>query len=108
MTADRSGELERSRDRTPVVRFDWDPRKALANRRKHGVGFAEAVTAFSDPLSITIDDPDHSVDEDRFILIGHATGAGIVVVVHTFRADVVRVISARVASRRERETYEAS
>ena len=88
------------------MEFEWDPRKAAAGRRKHRVSFPEAVTAFADPLSITIDDPDHSIDEDRFILIGATAAGRVVVVAHTFRDESVRIISARLATRRERKTYE--
>jgi hypothetical protein len=87
--------------------FSWDPRKADANRRKHGVTFEEAATAFGDPLSITIPDPAHSVGEHRFILIGQSNRSRLLVVVHLEVAeDSIRLISARSASRRERRTYE--
>jgi uncharacterized DUF497 family protein len=88
------------------LEFEWDPRKAAANLRKHGVAFEEAVTAFADPHSITISDPDHSVDEDRFILIGRSTVQRLLVVVHLERGERIRLISARLAARRERRTYE--
>jgi uncharacterized protein len=85
--------------------FEWDRRKDASNRRKHGVPFAEATTAFADPLSVTIPDPEHSLDEERFILIG-STGLGrLVVVVHTERGDNVRLISARLATPPERRSY---
>ena len=87
------------------MRFEWDPEKARRNLSKHGVSFEDAATAFADPLSITRFDPDHSDDEDRFLLLG-ATHAGLLVVVaHTDRDDSLRIISARMASRRERRTY---
>jgi uncharacterized protein len=88
------------------LRFAWDARKAAANLRKHGVSFAEAATAFGDPLSITIADPDHSVTETRFILIGRSRNDHLVVVAHMERGDTIRLISARPASRRERDRYE--
>jgi hypothetical protein len=72
----------------------------------HGVSFDEASTAFADPLSITIPDPDHSVGEERAVLIGNTHRGRTVVVVHTERGDTVRLISARPASRRERRQYE--
>jgi len=89
-----------------MIRFEWDPEKATRNRRKHGVSFREAATAFGDPLSTTIPDPDHSEQEDRFILLGMTYRGRLVVVVHTERGDGVRLISARLATRREREHHE--
>ena len=88
------------------LQFTWDPRKAAANLRKHGVGFPEAATAFADPLSLTILDPDHSVGEERFVLIGQSERRRLVVVAHVERGDLIRIISARPATRRERKTYE--
>lgn len=88
------------------LRFSWESRKATANLRKHGVSFSEAASAFNDPLSITIPDPDHSLDEDRFILIGQSIRHHLVVVAHVERGDTIRIISARTASRHERHTYE--
>ena len=86
--------------------FEWDAQKASANERKHGVSFDEAATAFGDPLSVTIPDPDHSEDEDRFILLGSTYRGRILVVVHTDRGDNIRIISARRATRTERRQYE--
>ena len=86
--------------------FEWDERKATSNRRKHGVGFDEAATAFGDPLSLTIPDPDHSQGEDRFVLIGESFRGRLLVVVHTERGDNLRLISARLASPSERRNYE--
>jgi uncharacterized DUF497 family protein len=88
------------------LQFTWGPKKAAANLRKHGVGFPEAATAFADPHSITIADPDHSVGEERFVLIGQSDRRRLVVVAHVERGDLIRIISARPASRRERNTYE--
>ena len=88
------------------LQFTWDARKAAANLRKHGVGFPEAATAFADPHSLTIADPDHSVGEERFVLIGQSDPHRLVVVAHVERGDLIRIISARLASRRERNTYE--
>lgn len=88
------------------LEFEWDPRKAAANVRKHGVAFEEAVTAFADPHSITIPDPDHSVGEGRFVLIGRSAVQRLLVVVHLERGERIRLISARLAARRERRTYE--
>jgi uncharacterized DUF497 family protein len=90
-----------------ALRFTWDPRKAAANKRKHGIDFAEAATAFADPLSLTIPDPDHSEAEDRFLLVGRSVRERLLVVVHVERAaDEIRLISARRATRRERAQYE--
>jgi uncharacterized DUF497 family protein len=86
--------------------FEWDPRKARINVTKHGVTFDEASTAFQDALSVTIGDPLHSEDEDRFVLIGHSHRNRLLVVVHTERADRIRIISARPATATERRNYE--
>jgi len=86
--------------------FEWDEGKAASNEQKHGVAFDEAATAFGDPLSLTIPDPLHSEDEDRFVLIGETYRGRLVVVVHTSRGDNLRLISARPATRSERRTYE--
>ena len=88
------------------LRFTWDPAKAAANLRKHGVSFIEASTAFADSLSSTIPDPDHSVGEERFVLMGLSDRGRLLVVAHVERGDLVRIISARPATRRERKTYE--
>ena len=86
--------------------FEWDAEKARANERKHRVSFDEAATAFGDPLSVTIRDPDHSDDEVRLILMGSTYLDRILVVVHTDRGDNIRIISARPATRNERRAYE--
>jgi uncharacterized protein len=89
------------------LRFTWDHRKAATNRRKHGVTFEEAATAFGDPLSLTVPDPDHSETEDRFVLLGLSVRQRLLVVVHVERvADEIRIISARPATRPERHQYE--
>lgn len=89
------------------MRFSWDTSKAVANLRKHGVSFDEASTAFGDPLSVTIPDPDHSDDESRFLLVGQSAVHRILVVVHAeWNETDIRLISARLAGRRERRTYE--
>jgi len=90
------------------LEFSWDRKKAAANLEKHGVSFEEASTAFGDPLSITVHDPDHSEDETRFVLIGLSFKGKLVVVVHSEREDGIRVISAREATRHERRDYEQS
>lgn len=87
--------------------FEWDPVKAASNEQKHGVSFEEAATAFHDPLSITIPDPDHSTeDEDRFVLVGTTLQGKLAVIGHAERGDRIRIITARAATRRERQTYE--
>ncbi len=86
--------------------FEWDPEKAAANLQKHDARFEEVATAFADPLSVTISDPDHSVGEARYILIGRSLVSRMLVVVHLERGARVRLISARLATRRERRVYE--
>lgn len=88
------------------MNFEWDPRKAIGNIRKHGVSFQEAATVFGDPLSLTIGDPDHSEDEHRFLIVGLSHARRLLVVAHADRGETVRIISARLASRRERRIYE--
>ncbi|MGA2435428.1 MAG: BrnT family toxin [Bryobacteraceae bacterium] len=88
------------------IAFEWDSRKDSANRRKHGVEFAEASTVFGDPLSITISDPDHAVGEDRFVIIGMSKKRNLLIVVHTIRGERIRLISARPATKHERRNYE--
>ncbi len=89
------------------IRFTWSARKAANNLRQHGVSFEEAATAFGDPLSITVPDPDHSEKGERFILIGMSVRSRSLVVVHVERADdEYQLISARIATRHERKNYE--
>lgn len=88
------------------MEFEWDQEKAATNQEKHGVSFDEASTAFGDPLSLTIPDPDHSAEEPRFILIGESYSGRLVVVSHTERGERVRIINARLAIRAERYSYE--
>src|SRR2546421_13094011 len=85
--------------------FEWDPEKARRNIEKHGVTFEEASTVFGDPLSLTIADPLHSEDEERFVLIGESIRRRILVVVHTEHEGTIRIIGARVATGRERRSY---
>jgi uncharacterized DUF497 family protein len=87
--------------------FEWDPEKAQGNLNKHGVSFEEATEVFSDPLSLTVPDPDHSQAEDRFVTLGSTRNAVLVVVVHTDREGRVRIVSARKATPKERKDYEA-
>ena len=86
--------------------FEWDPKKARMNIKTHGVSFDEASTAFRDPLSQTIDDPLHAEDEERFVLIGRSIQGRLLVIVHTDRGERIRVISARLATKKERLRYE--
>ncbi len=86
--------------------FEWDDKKAAANLRKHGVSFEEAASAFGDPLSLTIPDPEHSEAEERCVLLGMTERRRLVVVVHTEQADTVRLMSARLATPAERRDYE--
>ena len=88
------------------ILFEWDATKAQQNIKKHGVTFDEASSAFSDPLSRTIIDPLHSVNEHRFVLIGRSCKDRLLVVVHAEKGDKLRIISAREASKRERMNYE--
>ncbi|MGI8741621.1 MAG: BrnT family toxin [Bryobacteraceae bacterium] len=86
--------------------YEWDPIKAAANLKKHGVAFMGAATVFLDRLAITYPDPDHSVDERREITIGHTMGQQLVFVSHCERGDRIRIISARLATKPERRQYE--
>ena len=87
--------------------FEWDPGKAAQNLRKHGVSFEEAVSVFSDERARLIDDPDHSADEERFILLGLSASLRVLVVVHCYRrsGSAIRLISARKATREEKRFY---
>jgi len=88
------------------MNFEWDKAKARSNLAKHGVSFEEATTVFGDPLSVTIRDPTHSQEEDRFVTIGVSSRFDTIIVVHNDRRDAVRIISARRATARERRSYE--
>ena len=88
------------------IKFDWDPGKARRNSRKHGIDFNEASTVFADALSITIPDPDHSEDEERWVTMGLSNRQRLLVVVHTEEEETIRLISARTADRLERRKYE--
>ena len=91
-----------------MLRFEWDPRKAAANRRKHGVSFEEAQTTFYDEFALQFFDGDGSEDEDRFVLLGLSAESRILVVVHCERdgGDTLRIISACKATARERKHYQ--
>ena len=88
------------------LNFEWEEEKAKANLKKHRVSFDEATTVFIDPLSITIPDPDHSVDEQRYIDIGSSDKGRVLVVVYTERGSNIRIISCRKATPSERKLYE--
>jgi uncharacterized DUF497 family protein len=89
-----------------VLRFEWDPRKAARNLAKHGVPFEEAATAFGDPLGRITSDPRHSVDEERFVLLGLSRQQRLLAVMFAERGEAIRIISARRAIPRERRDYE--
>jgi hypothetical protein len=91
------------------VRFDWDDAKARENLRKHGVSFDEARTAFDDEHALLLPDPDHSADDERFVLLGLSSTLRVLTVVHWYIEDdeVIRLISARKATRSERTQYGA-
>jgi len=86
--------------------FEWDPDKSETNLQKHGLSFEEATTVFGDPLSMNMADPDHSVDESRFLLLGLSNLGRLLVVSYTERPPNTRLISARLATKRERSEYE--
>jgi hypothetical protein len=86
----------------------WDTRKAASNLKKHKVSFEEAGTVFADALSITGADPDHSVGEHRYVTFGQSVRGRLLAVAHTDEGDIIRIISARVATRHEKRIYEES
>ncbi|MCH7602755.1 MAG: BrnT family toxin [Planctomycetes bacterium] len=89
------------------LRIEWDEAKSEANRRKHGIDFEEASTVFADEHALLIDDPDHSEEEDRFILLGLSAILRLLVVCHCYRTDdsIIRIISARKATKSEQADY---
>lgn len=88
------------------MEFVWDPIKAANNLRRHNISFHEAATVFGDPLSMTVFDPDHSVEENRYITMGMSQHEHMLMVAHTEQNDHVRIISARELTGRERRQYE--
>jgi uncharacterized DUF497 family protein len=86
--------------------FEWDPRTAAANRRKHGVSFEQVIPVFGDPLARIFDDPDHSVTERRELIVGHCSRRRVLIVCFVQHGDRIRIISARRARRQERRDYE--
>jgi uncharacterized DUF497 family protein len=90
-----------------TLRFEWDEQKAIVNAKKHGVSFDEARSVFVDERAKLIDDPDHSEDEDRFILLGLSSALRMLIVCHCYRSEgnVIRIISARKATAQESKFY---
>jgi uncharacterized protein len=88
------------------MRFEWDPKKAEKNFKKQNVSFQEAATVFDDPLAMTFQDPDHSVEEERQLTFGQSLQRRLVVVSHTMRGNRTRIITARLMDRNERVIYE--
>ncbi len=86
--------------------FEWDERKAASNETKHGVAFEEAKSVFADPLTVIFDDEAHSVDEAREIIIGHSQRNRIVIISFVERSNAIRIISTRLATRKEQKDYE--
>jgi uncharacterized DUF497 family protein len=90
-----------------MLRFEWDPDKARINEEKHGVSFEESATVFKDPLSLTIEDVAHSKSEERLVTLGRSSADRLLVVVHLDRdEETIRLVSARLATRREKRSYE--
>jgi uncharacterized DUF497 family protein len=88
------------------VNYEWDDEKAASNKEKHNVSFEEAATVFSDPLYVDFYDPDHSVEEHRYLIMGQSTAGRLLIVSYTERDEVVRLISAREVTSSERRAYE--
>ncbi len=90
------------------MKFTWDPDKAKNNLKKHKVSFDEAVSVFHDPMAKITDDPDHSTDENRFLLIGHSRKENLLMVIHVYKeeAETIRIISARKATKKEKRDFE--
>jgi hypothetical protein len=88
------------------MEFEWNPEKAAINLKKHNLSFQEAATVFDDSLSVTFPDPDHSMGESRYVIIGMSRSGQLLVVSHTDRENRIRIISARRATRQERRFYE--
>lgn len=90
------------------IQFEWDAKKNVLNKKKHKISFEEAQTVFADDMARLIPDPDHSSDEERFILLGRSVRFNMLVVVHCYRKndEVIRIISARKANKQEKKLYE--
>ena len=89
------------------MRYEWDDDKNEINEKKHGISFSEATTVFDDAEALFINDPDHSVDEDRFLILGLSSKSNMLVVCHCYRGDddIIRIISAREATKNETKQY---
>lgn len=87
------------------MEFEWDPQKDLENQANHGVSFDDASTVFGDPFAITIDDPDHSSDEDRMLTTGYSSRQPLIILAHTDRDERIRIISARDVTAAERHDH---
>ena len=88
------------------MQFDWNENKAASNLSKHGVSFEEAKTVFEDPLYVDFYDPDHSQDEERYLIVGESNRGRLLIVSYTERGELIRLISARELTRTERQIYE--
>jgi uncharacterized DUF497 family protein len=88
------------------MEFEWNPDKATLNFEKHGVSFPDAATVFNDQISVTFPDPQHSIGESRYVIIGISRYGQLLIVAHTDRGEKVRIISARKATRQEQRFYE--
>ncbi|SLM28801.1 conserved hypothetical protein [Desulfamplus magnetovallimortis] len=88
------------------LKFEWDPNKACSNHGKHGITFDDAKTVFNDPFFITFLDIEHSQDEERYITLGMSTDQRLLMIAHTEREEIIRIISARKATKNERRVYE--
>jgi len=88
------------------MEFEWDPKKAVRNLRKHKVSFPEAATVFADDFGTTVPDPDHSIDEHRYITVGWSSQRRLLMVAHADYGDLIRIVSARTLTRTERTAYE--
>jgi uncharacterized protein len=91
-----------------MLQFEWDPDKAESNQEKHGISFEEAMTVFRDPLARLVDDPAHSQEEERFVLFGRSDAGRLLAVMHTEGGEVLRIISAREMTTKERKQYAES
>lgn len=103
--ADRGDAARLARLYSNRMEFEWDPEKDLENQANHGVSFDEASAVFGDPFAITIDDPDHSSDEDRMLTTGYSSRQRLIIVAHTDRDERIRIISARDVTAAERHDY---
>ncbi|HEY9809197.1 MAG TPA: BrnT family toxin [Halomicronema sp.] len=88
------------------MNFEWDENKAIRNLSKHKISFEEAKTVFNDPLYVEFYDPDHSEDEERYLIVGESNEGRLLIVSYTERENLIRLISAREVTRTEREAYE--